>query len=243
MATRNHVADPTDRHHPPEDVRRRCCLVAGCRVSAHLFSRRPYTWGAMAPATIEQRYVYPDGRVQAVIPMHVISDDGDVVTGWTSTGTEMFYWATEDGEDPRSIPLATRFAQRLTTSRRTWSGGGMLRVVPLREHWQVLHFWDAAGEFLGWYVNLESPKTRRESSIDAVDWYLDLLISPEYVVTWKDEEEADAAAGTPYLRVEDLRSARAAGEAIASDPRGLIDHIGDWRNYRPDPDYSPLLLT
>lgn len=119
----------------------------------------------------------------------------------------------------------------------------MLRVVPLHERWQVLHFWNSnTGDFLGWYVNLESEKTRRDASIDAVDWHLDLLISPDFVVTWKDEDEAAAAAGTPYLRSEDLDCARATGEAIASDPHELIARIGDWRNYRPDPELGPIRL-
>lgn len=119
----------------------------------------------------------------------------------------------------------------------------MLRVVPLKERWQVLHFWDSqTGAFLGWYVNLESAKTRRSSSIDAVDWHLDLLISPDLVVTWKDEDEAAAAAGTPYLRLEDLRSARETGEAIASDPQRILDQIGDWRSFEPSPDWKPLAL-
>lgn len=197
----------------------------------------------MASPTIEQRYFYPDGRLQAAIPMHVVSDTADVVVGWTTPGTEISYWSTADGADPRTIPLSSRFSGRLTTARRTWTGGAMLRVVPLKERWQVLHFWDSqTGAFLGWYVNLESAKTRRSSSIDAVDWHLDLLISPDLVVTWKDEDEAAAAAGTPYLRLEDLRSARETGEAIASDPQRILDQIGDWRSFEPSPDWKPLAL-
>ena len=197
----------------------------------------------MARATIQQRYLYPDGRLQAAIPMHVLSDEDDVIAGWTSVGPEISYWATADGADPRTIPLGSRFKETLTTARRTWTGSAVLRVVPLHERWQVLHFWDSdTGEFLGWYVNLESEKIRRESSIEAVDWHLDLLISPEFAVTWKDEDEAAAAAGTPYLRIEDLNSARATGEAIASDPHGLVARIGDWRDYRPDADLGPLTL-
>lgn len=198
----------------------------------------------MALATIQQRYLYPDGRLQATIPMHLVRDEPELLVGWTSPGTEISYWATPDGADPRTLPLSTRFSGTLTTVRRTWTGGGMLRVIPLRERWQVLHFWDTqTRKFLGWYVNLESEKTRHESSIDAVDWHLDLLISPDFVVTWKDEDEAAAAAGTPYLRIEDLHNARATGEAIAADPRYFIDRIGDWRDYEPDPEFGALALT
>src|SRR5690606_4623255 len=132
-------------------------------------------------------------------------------------GSEISYWANPDGTDPRTVAVENRFRQHLGTARRRWAGGGILRVIPLKENWQVLHFWDpATGEFLGWYVNLESPKRLSDMAVDAIDWYLDLVISPAPVVSWKDEEEAAAAAETSYLRREDLAAAQAAGEVIAA---------------------------
>ena len=118
----------------------------------------------------------------------------------------------------------------------------MLRVIPMNEYWQVIHFWDAAGQFLGWYVNLESRKTRTTHAVDAVDWSLDLLISPEFEVTWKDVDEAAAALGTPYLRDDDLTAAQAVGGAIEANPRALIDSIGDWRDFRAPGTWVPLDL-
>lgn len=175
--------------------------------------------------------------------MYVVDSQPDIIVGWLPTGSEISYWSTSDGSDPRTLPLAVRFTQRLGSSRRSWTGGGILRVIPLHRCWQVLHFWDPdTGQFLGWYINLESTKRVNGTSIDAVDWHLDLLLSPELVATWKDEDEAAAAVGTPYLRTEDLKQARMTGEAIASDPQGLINTIGDWRNYTPDPEWGPLHL-
>ena len=189
------------------------------------------------------RYRYPDGRLQAALPMHVVEKRSDAVVGWLPVGSEISYWANPDGTDPRTVALESRFQQHLGTARRRWEGGGILRVIPLEQSWQVLHFWDTATrEFLGWYVNLESPKHLNGKNIDAIDWHLDLLISPTLVVTWKDEEEAAAAAGTSYLRHEDLAAARATGEAIAANPEALIDMIGDRRHFVPPVTWGPLDL-
>jgi len=107
----------------------------------------------------------------------------------------------------------------------------------------VLHFWDPrTHEFLGWYVNLESVKHVDAEHIDTVDWHLDLLISPDFAVTWKDEDEVDAAMGTSYLRDEDVAAARAVGRRIEEDPRALIDAIGDWRDYKPPTSWGLLSL-
>lgn len=183
---------------------------------------------ATATATTLLRYLYPDGRVQAAMPLRVVEASADAVVAWTPSGSDIAYWATESGEDPRRVPLHSRFHQRLTTAPRTWTGGSVLRVIPLGQQWQVLHFWDANGAFTGWYVNLESVKRRDRLGLVAVDWHLDLVISPDFHVDWKDEDEAAAAVRTEYLRDEDLDEARSTGEAIAADPRAFIEELGRW---------------
>ncbi|MCI1641207.1 MAG: hypothetical protein LKI27_06420 [Actinomyces sp.] len=106
------------------------------------------------------RYLYPDGRLQAALPMRVVEDSGGTVVAWLSVGTQIEYWATADGlADPRTVPLPQRFRQALGHAPRRWEGSGVLRVIPLRECWQVLHFWNPrSGGFEGWYVNLESAR-------------------------------------------------------------------------------------
>jgi hypothetical protein len=179
------------------------------------------------------RYRYPDGRLQAAFPLRRIDETTDRLVGWLPVGSEIAYWSTETGDDPRKVPLAERFRQCLGYSRRTWTGGSVLRVIPRDEPWQVLHFWDEGGTFTGWYVNLESGKQRDHLGVTSVDWHLDLLISPEYVVTWKDEDEAEAAVRTEYLREQDLAAARETGAAIAAEPQRFIDAIGHWQGFRP----------
>lgn len=86
------------------------------------------------------RYLYPDGRLQAALPMHVVEKRSDTVVGWLPVGSEISYWANPDGTDPRTVALESRFRQHLGTAQRRWEGGDILRVIPLEEPWQVLHF-------------------------------------------------------------------------------------------------------
>lgn len=163
------------------------------------------------------RYRYPDGRFQAAFPMRVVRDEGTRLTCWLAPSTPIMYWACEDGTDPRHVPLSQRFSQVLTTAPRRWEGNGVLRVIPMDESYQVLHFWDDDGEFIGWYVNLETPKTRHNRRLDAVDWHLDLLIDPHGSPQWKDEEEALTAVSAGYLDPDDLAAGRAVGQRIIDE--------------------------
>lgn len=107
--------------------------------------------------------------------------------------------------------------------------------MPTDEPYQVVHFWSETGDFAGWYINFEAPRRRHRDRIDTVDWHLDLWIAPDGVASWKDEDEAAAAVGTPHLRAEDLRAARTAGEALLANLSSWPAPIGDWRTFRPAP--------
>ena len=124
------------------------------------------------------RYRYRDGSWQAALPLRVVEDSPTRVVGWLTEGTDITYWALDDGADPRSVPLEERFTRELTTAQRTWEGGGVLRVILAGRPFQVLHFWGDSGAFAGWYVNFEKPTLRTRNRLDTVDWHLDMWIEP-----------------------------------------------------------------
>lgn len=185
------------------------------------------------------RYLYRDGTVQAALPLRVVEDSATRLVAWLAEGTDIMYWALADGTDPRSVPLAERFTRRLTTAPRTWTGGGVLRVIPAGRPFQVLHFWDGSGAFAGWYVNFESPVVRSGSRLDTVDWHLDLWIGQDGRSHWKDEDEAEAALSHGHLTAEDMAIARETGEAILGDVDAFSRVIGDWRSFRPPATWPP----
>ena len=131
---------------------------------------RPVDGPVAHGAQVLLRYRYPDGRLQAALPMRVVEDRADRLVAWLAPQTEIMYWALADGRDPRVVPLDERFRMPLSTAPRRWQGAGVLRVIPVQSTYQVLHFWGDDGTFSGWYVNFEAPKTRRGTRLDTVDW-------------------------------------------------------------------------
>lgn len=188
------------------------------------------------------RYRYPDGRIQAALPLRAVEDDAVRTVAWLSPGTEISYWALQNGRDPRELPLEERFRHPMITTPRTWQGSGVLRVMPVGAEYQVLHSWDE-GRFAGWYVNLERARVRRGHCFDSVDQHLDLVISPDGSTAWKDVDEAQAAVTAGHLPKVDLAAARVTGEAIIADIDGWLEAVGDWREWLPPAGFdSPLML-
>lgn len=187
------------------------------------------------------RYRYLDGTLQAVLPLRVVLRAVGRRVAWLAPGSEISYWALEDGRDPRSVPLDLRFTGRLTTARRRWQGPGVLRVMFPDRPYQVLHFWDG-DVFRGWYVNFESPPTWTGPVVESRDWHLDLWIGADGRTAWKDEDEATAAVNGGHLRERELREARRVGEAILADVDGWVADVGDWSGYRAPAAWGPLEL-
>ena len=188
------------------------------------------------------RYRYPDGSIQAAMPMRVVRDEPRLFVAWLAPRTPISYWATDDGSDPRTIPLERRFEAPLSTAPRTWTGTGALHVLRPGDPFQVLLFWDEEGRFADWYVNLERPAVRSGNRFDAVDRQLDLVIAADGEARWKDFDEAAMAVGTPYLPLEDLVAARETGAAILADLPGFLDPYREWTGFRPDPAWPTPVL-
>jgi hypothetical protein len=187
-------------------------------------------------------HVYDDGSPMADFPMRVVEDSSGRLVAWLAAESEIRYWATADGSDPRTVPLDRRFRSKMTTARRTWEGPGVLRVIFADTIYQVIHFWTPKGKFAGWYVNFEAPSRRQGNQILTFDWQLDLWITPEGTSQWKDEDEAAAAIDAGMLTREELAASFAAGHEILDDFGAFLDRVGDWRGWSPPPSWTAMRL-
>ncbi|AHH95319.1 DUF402 domain-containing protein [Kutzneria viridogrisea] len=189
------------------------------------------------------RFCRLDGSLGQVHPLRVLSDDGQRLVGWLPRDTPIVGTRLEDGTDPRDLPLEVRFTTPRKRFPDTWRRTSTLRVVDDNEWSSTWWFFDSAGEFLGWYVNLEIPLGRGESTVDRVDGALDVWVEPDRRWEWKDEDEADASVDAGRMTAEHLAQLRAEGErliALAEAARFPFD--GTWCDFRPDPSWPAPTL-
>jgi RimJ/RimL family protein N-acetyltransferase len=92
-------------------------------------------------------------------------------------------------------------------------------VVPGRRY-SLWHFFDGT-TFREWYVNLERESRWNGACFDFVDEKLDLVVSPDGTVRWKDEDELAEAAAQGYLDEADVRAEAAKVLADPPWPTGL----------------------
>jgi hypothetical protein len=185
-----------------------------------------------------ERFLRPDGSIGQQHPLRVISDDGRVLFGWLPAGTPIVGSKLADGRYFRDAPLAERFRIPRVPVPAVWHDTSTLRRIADDEWSSVWWFFDAAGEFSGWYVNLELPLGRTGAGPDRIDGILDLAIAPDGRWCWKDEDEAVAAVDAGRLTAGQLARLRAEGErCVALAEAGAYPFDGTDTDFRPGADW------
>jgi hypothetical protein len=178
----------------------------------------------------------------------VIQDDADGLVLWIGPGTPQVESILVDGRGLHDVPIADQLQAPRTRRITPWRGAGIVKYAPAVGDWSVWWFFTEAGDFTGWYGNLESPRVRWESGelqgVDTSDRALDVWITPDRRGTWKDEDEfAELTGGPGRWTADQVPAIRAAGEhllALAADGAPPFD--GRWTDYRPDPAWGTLML-
>ncbi|CAN5245606.1 DUF402 domain-containing protein [soil metagenome] len=182
--------------------------------------------------------------VRQALAATVLADGVDELALWVATGTPMVTSVLADGRDARRAALTERFRLPRVHRLRSWTGGGIVVLVPQAAAHSVWLFFGEDGAFRLWYGNLEDRHVRWTEGtlrvVDTADHALDLLIYPDGRVEWKDEDEFAAATGVPdYWTAEEVPAIRAEGEALLARARaGAAPFDGRWTDFRPDPAWS-----
>ncbi|TWE23105.1 uncharacterized protein DUF402 [Prauserella muralis] len=181
-------------------------------------------------------FARPDGSVGQQHPLRVLADDGRELLGWLPAGTPIVSSRLADGRRMRDAPLAERFTLPRVRTRDAWWTRSTLRLVDDAAWASVWWFFDAAGVFTDWYVNLEIPLGRDDRGPVRIDGVLDLVVGADRRWAWKDEDEADEAVRAGRLTAGQLRRLRAEGERYAAlAEAGAFPFDGTWTDFRPEP--------
>ncbi|MBW3612720.1 MAG: DUF402 domain-containing protein [Chloroflexi bacterium] len=170
--------------------------------------------------------------------MRVVRDDADGLVGWLAPDTPVLRPVLADGRELRAVPAHDMFRSGRAVGRGRWRGSGVLKIAPTGAPWSVWLFWGEGWSFRGWYVNLEDTHLRDATSVVTQDHVLDLWVTPDRSVTWKDEDELEAAVDTGRWSAEDADRFRADARGVEAIVARWGSPFADgWEQWRPDPSW------
>ncbi|NHN55870.1 DUF402 domain-containing protein [Calidifontibacter sp. DB0510] len=216
--------------------------------------------GDLAPVTGAPPYAQPGEPMalhfgRSVDMSRVVREDERGLVLWVPSGAGRLVPTTPAGGGARSVPLDQRFRSAWVMRESVWRGPGVLRVIPAGAPWSVWWFWNDAGEFEGWYVNLELPHRRSTEPGEATtrthtrDLVLDLWLAPDdsgTVEVWlKDADELEQTVPAGRYTEAEADGIRAAAERFCREivepwAWPLSEAFEQWR---PTPEFdAPLPL-
>lgn len=189
------------------------------------------------------------GRLVALWPGRVISDDDRGLLLWLAPGSAMASEISTEGRLIRQMPFTEWVTLDRVLRTHTWSGPGILQFIPAEGDHSVWFFRDAEGTFQSWYVNLEDHAIRWDdgdlAGVDVIDQDLDIVVDPDRTWRWKDEDEFTERLALPeHYWVPDEQAVREEGRRVVKlIEAGAFPFDGTWTDFRPDPSWPvPAVL-
>jgi hypothetical protein len=171
-----------------------------------------------------------------VDPVTAVRDDARGLVAWLAQETEVLKSVLPTGGPPRSAPADIAFSVGRASARGRWQGPGILRIAPSRVPWSVWLFWNDAGDFEGWYVNLEAVHRREGRHLFSCDHVLDVWIAADGGIRMKDEDELQAAVEQGLFTTTEKRQIEDdARAALRTFHAGGFPFDEPWPAWRPDP--------
>ncbi|MDI6098864.1 DUF402 domain-containing protein [Actinoplanes sp. NEAU-A12] len=193
------------------------------------------------PGQILLRRCFRATRYTFVKPMRVVRDDAAGLLLWMPAGSEFAVLVDADGRTLHDLPQDEMRQPRLVP--KVWRDHDILVLMP-PDAWHSVWWFVKQGRFVGWYVNLETPFTRRADGVDTTDLVLDIWVTPDRRWQWKDEEELAARTGRPlYFDGSTAAAIRAEGERLITlAEAGEFPFDGAHLDFQPDPAWPSMRL-
>jgi uncharacterized protein len=179
------------------------------------------------------RKLWP-GAVQTAMPVRVIAD---------TPARTVLYQAPDTAFRGARTPAGTKirdFSAEWVSVDLVWTGGSLIRLIEPGT-WQCVDVeFDAAGDFIGWYVNFQQPVRRTALGFDTVDLVLDLVVAADGTWRLKDQDDFERAASAGQLPQRTAAEVRAAAERMISvaERGGPPFSEWHWLTWRPPPDWT-----
>jgi Protein of unknown function (DUF402) len=173
------------------------------------------------------------GAVMTAIPMRVVADSPGRTVLYLAPNTAFKGARTSAGTKVRDL-------SSWVSKDLVWAGGSLIRLIEPGAWYCVDVEFDAAAEFIGWYVNLQQPVRRAGSRFDTVDLVLDLVVAPDRSWRLKDEDDFQRAITDGHLTAETGNRVRAEAERMIGvlAAGGSPFCASEWLGWRPPADWA-----
>lgn len=168
------------------------------------------------------------GRVFSALATTAAEAAVDRVVLWVAPGSE------------RKLPPGRHqpWDREWTPVDRPWHGRGVFVVKELAAAHSIWHFRDGAGDFAGWYGNLEDPWRPTRFGYDSRDHILDVWRPRDGEWHWKDEDEFEQAVRHGLFDDREAAGIRAEGERVMRETRLPTG----WEDRRAPPEFRRVRL-
>ena len=145
------------------------------------------------------------------MPLTTVSDQTNVIAAYLPIGTEWF--GPQFNERANAVEEVTSGTVRW--GRKTWIQHNVLKLTRAGDPYSAQAFWNEAGDFVAWYINLQDPMRRFELGYETRDHSLDILVGRDLSWwQWKDVEETERAVDAGLFSREEVNEIRSNGEAV-----------------------------
>lgn len=164
-------------------------------------------------------------------PQTVVEHNDEVIASTVRIGTK-YYGAQFQKRETAYEELA---GGGLRWGTSTWNQNNVLVLVRPTDPYSVMGFWNEAGAFVGWYINLQDPLRWTPIGYDSKDHTLDLIVGEDLASwMWKDEHELVMAVDMGLYTKDEAVQIRANGEAVIELVKRGDIWWRDWRDRVPD---------
>jgi hypothetical protein len=172
------------------------------------------------------------GSPVAAMPLTVVADTDEVLAASLTIGTQWFGPIFTDRAD-----AVEEFARgEVQWGPKTWIQHNVLKLVREGDAYSAQAFFNEAGDFVCWYINLQEPMRRSEIGFDTRDNSLDILVGRDLSWwQWKDLEETERAVDIGLYTRDEVDRIKRQGEDVVRLVESGHAWWTAWDDWAPDP--------
>ncbi len=182
-----------------------------------------------------------NNRIWAARPLTVVEDTDQRTLLWLPHGTIRKVPITPP-ERPDPVTISDRTIANLHHS--DWALGehewdvSSLWILRPRDWYSIWVSWQANGDHLGWYLNVQRPMRRNPIGFEAMDLMLDVIVEPDLSWRWKDLDEFEEILQLQIFDYELGSRARRSALGVIADIEAHHPPFAEpWPSWRPDPQW------